>query len=107
MTSNEIKDQNFQKPWHAKVFAITVSLSEKKIFKWSEFSDFLSYEIFKHKTLHRDGSDDYFNSWLKALEKLLISKKITNKSNILKIKNLWINEFLITPHGKPVKIGDD
>ena len=45
MIPSKLKDKNFQKPWHAQIFAITVSLSENKVFEWSEFSDFLAHEI--------------------------------------------------------------
>ena len=106
MIPNELKHKTFEKPWHAQVFAITVSLSEKKIFKWSEFSHFLAQEIKKDNTMFRNGSDDYFYSWVKALECLLIKKKITDLPKIVEIKNLWSSAFLNTPHGKPVKIGE-
>ena len=43
---------------------------------------------------------------MKALEKLLIKKKITSLPIMVEIKNLWTSAFLNTPHGKPVKIGD-
>ena len=29
--------KSFEKPWHAQIFAITVSLSENKAFEWNEF----------------------------------------------------------------------
>ena len=106
MLPNKFKDQFFEKPWHAQTFAITVFLSEKGVFEWSEFSESLANQIKNDETLQRDGSDDYYNSWLRALERLLIKKKITNTSNMLKIKNLWVEAFLSTPHGKSVKIGD-
>jgi len=41
MIPSKLKEKTFQKPWHAQIFAITVSLSENKVFEWSEFSDFL------------------------------------------------------------------
>ncbi len=106
MIPNQLNHKTFEKPWHGQVFAITVSLFEKKIFKWSEFSDFLAQEIKKDNNMLRNGSDDYFYSWVKALERLLIKKKITNFSKIVEVKDLWSSAFLNTPHGKPVKIGD-
>ena len=56
--------------------------------------------------MFRNGSDDYFYSWVKALEKLLIKKKITNSLKLVEVKNLWSSAFLNTSHGKQVKIGD-
>ena len=102
----EFKEKTFQKPWHAQVFAITVSLSEKKIFEWKEFSDFLAKEIKMDNNEARNGSDDYFNSWLRALEQLLKKKNITNIEKITKTSNLWRKAFLNTPHGRAVKIGE-
>ena len=106
MIPNELKYEIFEKPWHGQVFAITISLSEKKIFKWNEFSFFLAQEIKNDKTMYRNGSDDYFYSWVKALEKLLIKKKITNSLKLVEVKNLWSSAFLNTSHGKQVKIGE-
>ena len=106
MITSKLQEKHFQNPWHAQIFAITVSLSEKKVFEWSEFSDFLAHEIKMDNNQSRNCSDDYFNSWLKALEKLLIKKKITSFPRIVEIKNLWSSAFLNTPHGKPFKIGD-
>jgi nitrile hydratase accessory protein len=106
MIPSKLKEKNFQKPWHAQIFAITVSLSENKVFEWAEFSDFLAHEIKMDNNQIRNGSDDYFYSWVKALEKLLIKKKITSFPRMVEIKNLWTSAFLKTPHGKPVKIGD-
>ena len=106
MIPSKLQEKHFQKPWHAQIFAITVSLSEKKVFEWSEFSDFLAHEIKMDNNQSRNCSDDYFNSWLKALEKLLIKKKITSFPRMVEIKNLWSSAFLNTPHGKQVKIGD-
>ena len=93
MMPNEFRNKTFEKPWHGQVFAITVYLSENKIFKWSEFSDFLAKEIKKDNNMTRNGSDDYFYSWVKALERLLIKKKITNTPKIVTVKNIWSSAF--------------
>ena len=41
----------------------------------------------------RNGSDDYFYSWVKALEKLLIKKKITDFQEWLKLKTFGLKLF--------------
>ena len=106
---NMINDENlnfksFKKPWHGQVFAITVSLSEKKLFDWKEFSHELSNQIKSAKTENQSGGDDYFCSWIKALENIIINKKIVNRDNLTKTKKKWKEAFLTTPHGMPVKI---
>ena len=52
----------------------------------------------------QNGSDDYFFSWIKALENLMIKKDILDQSNLNIIKQKWKDAFLSTTHGHPVKI---
>ena len=104
-----IKDNNFdfktfEKPWHGQIFAITVSLSENKLFEWREFSKALANQIKIDKTEKQNSEDDYFFSWIKALENLIINKKIVDKKNLKQIKENWKDAFLATPHGNPVRI---
>ena len=93
MIPSKLQEKHFQKPWHAQIFAITVSLSEKKVFEWSEFSDFLAHEIKMDNNQTRNGSDDYFYSWVKALEKLLIKKKLLIFQEWLKLKTFGVQLF--------------
>src|SRR5210317_484117 len=81
-TDNQIV---FQSPWHGQLFAITVQLSESGNFSWKEFVD-------------------YFGSWLVALEEIIVTKEIANSKILSVLKNDWINAYLSTPHGDPVKI---
>ena len=96
--------KSFEKPWHGQIFAITVSLSENKVFEWSEFSKALSEQIKMDKTEKQNGSDDYFFSWIKALENLIIKKNVVDQLNLNLTKQKCKNAFLTTPHGHPVKI---
>ena len=66
INQNNFKFNSFEKPWHGQIFAITVSLSENKVFEWSEFSKALADQIKIDKTEKQNGSDDYFFSWIKA-----------------------------------------
>ena len=61
-------------------------------------------QIKMDKTEKQNGSDDYFFSWIKALEKLIIKKDIVDQSNLNITKQKWKDAFLATPHGQPVKI---
>ena len=36
INQNNFDFKSFEKPWHGQIFAITVSLSENKVFEWSE-----------------------------------------------------------------------
>ena len=101
---NNFDFKSFEKPWHGQIFAITVSLSENNVFEWSEFSKVLSEQIKMDKTKKQNGSDDYFFSWIKALENLIIKKNLVDQFNLNFTKQKLKNAFLTTPHGHPVKI---
>ena len=95
----------FDKPWHAEVFAVTVHLSEQKLFSWAEWTDAIGKQINKGKlTRHIDGSNDYYNLWLQALIELISAKGITDAEAILNVQNRWADAYRNTPHGKPVKL---
>ena len=102
-TDNQIV---FQSPWHSQLFAITVQLSESGNFSWKEFVDFFGKSLNRARINKKnlDGNDDYFNSWLVALEEIIVTKEIANSKILSVLKNDWINAYLSTPHGDPVKI---
>ena len=104
LNQNNFEFKSFEKPWHGQIFAITISLSENKVFEWREFSKALSEQIKMDKTEKKNGSDDYFFSWTKALENLMIKKNFVDQPNLNIIKQKWKDAFLTTPHGHPVKI---
>ena len=81
INQNNFDFKSFEKPWHGQIFAITVSLSENKVFEWSEFSKSLADQIKIDKTEKQNGSDDYFFSWIKALENLIIKKNVVGINN--------------------------
>ena len=45
INQNNFDFKSFEKPWHGQIFAITVSLSENKVFEWREFSKALAEQI--------------------------------------------------------------
>ena len=105
---HSVKEENhqpFDLPWHAEVFAVTVHLSEQGLFSWAEWTDAIGEQINK-ATLTRqiDGSDDYYNLWLKALIELISTKGITDAKAITDVQKRWADAHRNTPHGKPVKL---
>ena len=64
----------------------------------------LAEQIKIDKTEKQNGSDDYFFSWIKALENLIIKKNVVDQSNLNITKQKWKDAFLTTQHGHPVKI---
>ena len=103
--SREEAHKPFDKPWHAEVFAVTVHLSEQKLFSWTEWTNAIGKQINKAKlTRPIDGSDDYYTLWLDALIELISTRGITDAEAILDVQNRWADAYRNTPHGKPVKL---
>ena len=95
----------FDEPWHAELFALTVHLSEQKLFSWVEWTGAIGKQIDKVKlTRPIDGSNDYYNLWLQVLVELISTKGITDAETILDAQDRWAEAYRNTPHGKPVKL---
>ncbi len=54
---------NFREPWHAHLFALTISLNDKKIFSWSEWVAVFSKNLQKID-VRNEGNVGYFDAWL-------------------------------------------
>jgi nitrile hydratase accessory protein len=65
----------FQAPWEGRAFGIAVLLNEKGAYEWNAFRDRLVAEI-------GAGGPDYYASWLKALESLLIARGVLSPEQI-------------------------
>ena len=95
----------FAEPWQAKAFAMTLTLHEKGLFSWEEWADALSDEI---KTAQVGGDPDlgntYYEHWLRALERLVTAKGVTNQMTLEQHKERWRQAYLSTPHGQPVDL---
>ena len=71
--SNEV----FSAPWHCELFALTISLYEKKVFDWALWTTELGAKLKDKPVNMADDSDYYYSRWLEALEELILSKKMT------------------------------
>ena len=95
----------FAEPWEAHAFAIAVKLSEKGLFKWSEWTNSLAKEIKEAKEQgNPDFGNTYYKFWLSALETILLEKNIVKKSDLKSMMEQWRRAYLSTPHGIPVKL---
>jgi nitrile hydratase accessory protein len=93
----------FDEPWQAQIFAMTTLLSEGGAFTWSEWTLALGAEL---KAGPQDsGNDVYFEGWLRALEKLLVAKGITDAAALSDLTGDWLAAAAHTPHGQPVLLG--
>ena len=95
----------FAEPWEAHAFAIVVKLSEKGLFKWSDWTNALAEEIKEAKEQgNPDFGNTYYQFWISALETILLEKNILKKSDLKSMMEQWRRAYLSTPHGNPVKI---
>ena len=98
-------ERSFDEPWQAEAFAMAVALHEKLLMTWSEWSDRLGAEL-KRAGTAADGSD-YYHSWLRALEGLLVDKGVASKEEVDKLTDSWHRAAEATPHGKPIVLEND
>jgi nitrile hydratase accessory protein len=75
----------FNEPWEASAFALAVSLNQAGMFTWSEWVGCLSEAIKEAEAAaggSAEGTGQYYQRWLEALEKLVIAKNILDKQAI-------------------------
>ena len=65
----------FAAPWEGRAFGLAVVLSEKGAYAWNDFRTRLVEEI-------RRTDSPYYESWLAALERLLLSSSVVTAEEI-------------------------
>ena len=98
----------FAEPWQAQAFALAVKLSELGHFTWSEWAATLAEEL-KADAAHGEPDDGsrYYHCWLAALERLVVTKGLSDRATLLARKEAWAEAFRHTPHGMPVEMERD
>ena len=89
----------FDEPWQAQVFAMAVSLNQHGLFSWSEWTKALGAEI------AIGPGQPYFQSWLRALEKILIVKGVASGGELHDLTEAWRAAAEATPHGRSIVLG--
>ena len=69
-------DQVFSAPWHCELFALTISLYEKKVFDWEHWTNELGNKLKDKPVSMADDLDYYYSRWLEALEELVLQKEV-------------------------------
>jgi nitrile hydratase accessory protein len=106
MTDTPTPPASFDAPWHGQVFALAVALNEAGHFSWPEWTQMFGASLADmRRKKDLDGSDDYYLAWVSTLEQMMIEKNIVAPEMLSRMKTLWTDAFLRTPHGKPVKPG--
>ena len=100
-----IDEPVFAEPWQAEAFALVVALHERGLFAWSEWAEALSAEV--HRADAAPDGHDYYEHWLRALEKLLARKGVAPAGDVDALAAAWQRAAHATPHGKPILLEND
>ena len=95
----------FAEPWHAHAFALAIALTRAGHFTGQEWSSALAAEL--RAVADRGEADDgtrYYEHWLAALERLVMSKGLTSVQALSARKGEWADAYRHTPHGQPVEL---
>ena len=90
----------FDEPWEATVFALAVSLNERNLISWNDWTQ-LVVRLRAEGAGSNAGESTYF-AWLAALEALVVSTGITDEQALADKKAAWDAAARNTPHGAPV-----
>jgi nitrile hydratase accessory protein len=98
----------FEQPWQAHAFAMAVSLHQRGVFTWPEWSNALAREIraAAHPEEGRPG-EAYYIHWLKALEGLVAAKGVASNHELGRFQEAWRRAAERTPHGAPIVLTDE
>jgi nitrile hydratase accessory protein len=88
----------FRAPWEAQAFALAVTLHERGVFTWPEWSAALAAEI------ERDPEGEYYAQWLAALERLVAEHGLTDRLTLARYARGWGRAAERTPHGTPIEL---
>lgn len=95
----------FAEPWQARAFAVAVLASKQGCFTWSEWTHALGRELQRAPDAAAQTTESgYFDSWLAALQSLLVGKGVIGPGELLARKDAWENAYRRTPHGVAVTL---
>ena len=105
-------EQAFAAPWHVEVFALAVHLNEAGHFCWAEWSERFGKNLAGVRSnvasgegrQDLDGSEDYYQRWLKTLIEIMQEKGIVDLKTLDALKAQWIDAYTRTPHGHSVTL---
>lgn len=84
---------------------MAVRLSAQGHFTWKEWADALASELAGAAELgEADDGSEYYQHWLAALERLVVSKGLSDVGTLYERKEAWADAYRHTPHGQPVQL---
>lgn len=81
---------------------MTVMLNQRGLFNWREWTEALGGEI--AASSGEAGAEAYFQSWLRALENILIVKGVASAADLTGLAEAWRAAAAATPHGRPIRL---
>ena len=73
----------FAEPWNARIFALTLALSERQLFSLGDFQAALIARVSRHETTASvSGEADYYTLWMAALEDLLGARDLLPRDRL-------------------------
>ena len=95
----------FREPWEAQAFALALSLHERGLFSWNEWTAALGDEIRKAQAAgDPDTGETYYHHWLAALERIVAAKGLTDPQTLACTRAAWAHACVRTPHGMPIEL---
>lgn len=94
----------FPAPWAARAFGLAVSLNERGVFSWTEWSETFGATVSRMADENPADPEAYWRAWLAALEELLMRKQVANPGDLLELTDAWREAAERTPHGQPIKL---
>lgn len=95
----------FDEPWQAQLFALTVALNEAGRFGWADWTAAFGAELKARGAVRElDGGADYWAAWLATLEGLLDRSGMAARGEAERVRADWERAYLATPHGQPVRL---
>lgn len=94
----------FPTPWAARAYALAVSLNERGVFTWGEWSATLGPKVAVATRGRASDAEGYWEAWLSALEDILGRKHVAARTDLLDLQEAWRKAAERTPHGKPIEL---
>jgi nitrile hydratase accessory protein len=105
MTPRDDQAPVFREPWEAQAFGMAVALSDRGVFTWKEWTQYLADEIGAARVCGEvDDGSRYYHYWLAALEKIVVDKSLIRTDELLTRKDEWDRAARATPHGQPIVV---
>ena len=93
----------FREPWEAQAFAMAVSLHQRGLFTWNEWTATIADEIKRAQEAgDPDTGETYYHHWLNALERLVAEKGVADSPTLTRYRDAWERAADATPHGQPI-----